>query len=1069
MKYFYSDNQEFIIENYDQEKAFSSFLPGVAGVMGIPLWAFYANRGQGITSFGVEDKANSIMEFFPANGGYQYVHSTGFRTFIKEVGIETEVYEPFISHPKDLVKRFMGIHRAYFFVEEVNETKGLRVKATYYILPNSPIGGLVRYVEIENLNDNERQLEVVDGMPALLPYGVTTAGYKEVGNLLRSWMEVYHQDSEVLYYKLRASTEDSEEVTAIDRGNYFVAAADSKVIQIADNQLIFGFDKGLVYPEHFANVGFAGIVNAPQVTANKVPCAFALTTMSFTGKEKKAIALCIGHALEWQTAHDFFIGEDVHQRKDLVFYLEKLGESIAIIDEISSPLATVTSQKLVDAYFEQSYLDNILRGGQPLLFGDQESPHVYHVFSRKHGDPERDYNFFSLSAEYYSQGNGNFRDVNQNRRNDILFEPKIGSSNIKTFGSLIQLDGYNPLSVAGSLFELKKETDIESLISAIFSADKTDRLVAFSECFNQLLKKKLTPGLLAKFYEDNKVDLKVGVLVFVNEVLKNCELKIQAAFGEGYWSDHFTYTYDLIETYSKIYPDKMKALLVEDRSYTIFKSPATVRKVSEKIGLTKEGKVRQYGMIDHYHQGQARQNFEGFEVDKHGEVIKTSLLDKLLILVFNKFLLLDQGGMGIEMEGGKPGWNDAMNGLPGLIGSGLSETIELKRIIEFLLTQLESQDKSYLLAETVELHRELELLIALFNEKQDFTPEQDFSFWQKRCQVRESYRERIYENPNFDATPLGHGRILHVLEPMLGYIDKGIRKAEILNQGVIPTYLSYEVVEHKEALEAKKTPYGLKQISMTKVKPRPLPIFLEAPARLLKTLNALEASDLYEKIKTTQLRDSLNHMYKTSVDLSDESMEIGRIVAFTPGWLERESIFLHMTYKYLYGLLQAKAYDVFFEAFKENFIPFLDPSIYGRPTTENSSFIASDVNPDPFVKGQGFVSRLSGSTAETISIWQLLFVGDTWFKMEEESLVFEFKPILPFWMFNEKNEVRFKLFNQVSVIYVNETKKATYGTQSAQIKQISVDGMPIEGTYLKGELAYQLRNKEIKEIKVIFS
>ncbi len=43
----------FIIENYDRVPAFSSFLPGLAGVKGIPLWAFYTNRGQGINSFGV--------------------------------------------------------------------------------------------------------------------------------------------------------------------------------------------------------------------------------------------------------------------------------------------------------------------------------------------------------------------------------------------------------------------------------------------------------------------------------------------------------------------------------------------------------------------------------------------------------------------------------------------------------------------------------------------------------------------------------------------------------------------------------------------------------------------------------------------------------------------------------------------------------------------------------------------------------------------------------------------------------------------------------------------------------
>ncbi|WP_343089406.1 hypothetical protein, partial [Methanocalculus natronophilus] len=36
------------------------------------------------------------------------------------------------------------------------------------------------------------------------------------------------------------------------------------------------------------------------------------------------------------------------------------------------------------------------------------------------------------------------------------------------------------------------------------------------------------------------------------------------------------------------------------------------------------------------------------------------------------------------MEADKPGWNDAMNGVPGLHGSGVSETIELLRIVEFL-------------------------------------------------------------------------------------------------------------------------------------------------------------------------------------------------------------------------------------------------------------------------------------------------------------------------------------------------------------------------------------------------
>lgn len=68
---------------------------------------------------------------------------------------------------------------------------------------------------------------------------------------------------------------------------------------------------------------------------------------------------------------------------------------------------------------------------------------IIHLFSRKHGDPERDYNFFSIAAEYYSQGNGNFRDVSQNRRNDVFFNKEVGDFNVKTFFSLVQADGYN--------------------------------------------------------------------------------------------------------------------------------------------------------------------------------------------------------------------------------------------------------------------------------------------------------------------------------------------------------------------------------------------------------------------------------------------------------------------------------------------------------------------------------------------------------------------------------------------------------------------------------------------------
>ena len=67
------------------------------------------------------------------------------------------------------------------------------------------------------------------------------------------------------------------------------------------------------------------------------------------------------------------------------------------------------------------------------MFGSDKCPIVYHIDLRKHGDLERDYNAFVQAAEFYSQGNGKDRDVNQNRRCDVLLEPRMGDYDVIAF------------------------------------------------------------------------------------------------------------------------------------------------------------------------------------------------------------------------------------------------------------------------------------------------------------------------------------------------------------------------------------------------------------------------------------------------------------------------------------------------------------------------------------------------------------------------------------------------------------------------------------------------------------
>ena len=48
-------NGRYTLTNYGMMEPFCSFLPGVAGETGVPMWCYYVNRGQCISSFVIEE------------------------------------------------------------------------------------------------------------------------------------------------------------------------------------------------------------------------------------------------------------------------------------------------------------------------------------------------------------------------------------------------------------------------------------------------------------------------------------------------------------------------------------------------------------------------------------------------------------------------------------------------------------------------------------------------------------------------------------------------------------------------------------------------------------------------------------------------------------------------------------------------------------------------------------------------------------------------------------------------------------------------------------------------------
>lgn len=1066
------EQNAFIIEQFDRAKPFSSFLPGLAGLKGIPMWTFYVNRGQAVCSFGIRDKNSPIMEFSPASITYQSVAMKGFRTFIKSAGKEG-VYEPFQSaFPVPGAKRSMRILPNELTIAEVNEGQGLELKVTYFQIPHDDYAALVRKVEVTNISGSPLQLEILDGLPEILPYGVENAGYKEIGNLLRSWMEVGNLDRGIPYYRVRSSTHDEAEVSEVQSGHFYLSFGDDGRLLpvIADFEVIFGDNTSLAYPDRFAREPLAELTARNQYCTNKVPCGFSGLAAELAPGQSQSIYTLIGHIDGVER-----LNAKTSQIASPAYIARKYSEAGELTAALTGDIATKTALPLFDAYCRQSYLDNFLRGGYPFVFENGREGFVIHLYSRKHGDLERDYNFFSIAPEYYSQGNGNFRDANQNRRSDIYFNPRVGTFNIRTFFSLIQADGYNPLGMEGTSFRVPagRAEELSAYLDSA-AADHREELAAL--CLG-----KFTPGKIISFVNGRGIALNVDESSLLAGILSLAEQHIEASFGEGYWTDHWTYNMDLIDSYLDIYPDRKEQLLFEEREYTFFDSPVRVLPRSEKYVLS-AGRVRQYGSVVHDEEKLAKFGLTLKDTNwlrtSHGtgEIYRTNLFVKLLSLGLNKFATLDPFGMGVEMEANKPGWNDAMNGLPGLFGSGMSETFELKRLLRFIeaaCSEAGAEQREVLVPEEIAdfLGEVGRLLAAHLNGAVE-----PFDYWDQAASARERYRAAIRFGISGAESNIRLTELRALIGQMLEKIERGIRQAVRLGEGLTPTYFTFEAVEYEPVLDEQGNPeisgYGLPKARVKKFDVRPLPHFLEGPARWLKTVEDLsEAKQAYEKIRRSDLFDERLGMYKTSVSLAGESPEIGRIRAFTPGWLERESVFLHMSYKYLLALLKSGLTEQFFAELRTSLIPFLDPAVYSRSTLENSSFIATSANPDPATHGRGYVARLSGSTAEFLSMWVTMLAGKQVFRMHDGELQLAFNPLLPGWLFDERGEVSFRFLGMVEVTYRNPQKKHTYGSDPAVVRRLAVlkqDGTEVEinGPVISGQLAEDVRSGRVRRIEI---
>ncbi len=1079
-----TDDGMFIVENYNWEASFSNFLPGIAGTFGIPMWIYYISRNQCIISAGIRDKNHPIMEFRSYNKALSAVGTQGFRTFMKIDG--GRVREPFRKTEAEEKKQSMKVSSSELEIQEHDAGSGITTRVLYFMLVNAPFAGMVRKVTFINSGEKRKKLEFIDGLPRILPYGVDLHGVNTIARHIEGMMEAALVDGAPLF-RLKQTPADIEKVSKIEGGNFYLTPAAREYI--VDPVVLFGEAEIYDFPWNFKNKSISRLLQETQIRQNRTPCAFSTGETELAPGEEYSFYSVIGYAED-----DAVFRKIRDAISETNYFDKKRKENSALIENIKKYCSTSSADYRLDRFCEQNFLDNVIRGGMPEIFEAASGSSAIYLYSRQNGDLERDYHFFVLEPTYYSQGTGHYRSVNQNRRCDAWFFPEIEDKNIHTFMNLIQLDSYNPLEITRTTYSLKNKEELDKW-TARNSFNKKDK----KKFKSFLLNESFTPGQIALMLEKMGAGSFKTIEKTARELISLSEENECGAEHEGFWIDHWFYNLDLIENYLMIYPDRLQELLIANNHYYFYDNPDVVLPRSEKYALH-ENYVYQYDavrrnplktrMITSRPQNPNRVRTDYGE----GEVYYTNLLVKLLCVITNRMATLDPAGTGIEMEAGKPGWNDSMNGLPGILGSSLCETLEMQRAIRFLAQACEklASSKIKIFNELYEFMTELEKCIdvRINSDRND----KKFKYWDDSHTIKEKYREKTKYGIAGQEQEVSALKIKTFLDACLALITEMYEpenKNKIFNQKGIPyTYFINKVVKfdylYDENGQKKRHESGAPLVRPLEFEQSQLPLFLEGPVHMLKVHPDLNGM-IYEGIRKSDIFDEKLKMYKVCESLETAPFEIGRVKAWGPGWIENESVYTHMEYKYLLELLKSGLYDEFYRDIKTALTPFMTPRIYRRSIFENVSFIVSGAFPDEKLHGQGFQPRLSGVTGEMVNIWILMTAGRQPFFVKNGQLGFTLNPILPSWLFTTENReinqdgqrielpsnsFAFRLFGKTDVIYINPLRKNTYEKNKAEIVEYELeyhDGekRKVNEKVIASPVSLHIREGKLKRIKAI--
>lgn len=717
-----NEDTYFKIENYSQMNPF--FMTVVSDV---DLWMFISSTG-GLTC-GRKNAESSLFPYDTDDKIHDSIETTGSHTIlIVNKDEKNFLWKPFSLHNSDVYKITRNLYKNTIgnkiMFEEINHD--LEVSYTY-TWKSSDSFGFIKESRMVNLGEKEVEIRVLDGIRNILPYGVNTLlqttkstlvdGYKRCELVEKAGLGIYTlssiltdkaEPSESLKattvwskglenpsyllseQQIKAFSQNEEIQTEVDikgrRGSYYVVdsihlkGSESKNWYIVAelNQSASKVEK--LIKEVMKDQCILEVIEADVSKGeyNLKKLVFDADGFQCTANEKAGYRHFSNTLYNIMRGGIYADGYEI-DRDDFKAFVGNWNKEVYTkqLDFMSQLPETINYNELIALAAELNCKDF-----ERLVF-----EYLPLTYSRRHGDPSRPWNKFSIEIAKEDGSKdlkfeGNWRDIFQNWEALSISYPAYTESIIAKFVNASTADGYNPYRIT------KDGIDWE----------------------------KLDP-------EDPWSNI-------------------------GYWGDHqIIYFLKLMELSKSYHPEKLQDLLHKD-IFVYANVPYRIKGFDALVDDPRNSIVYDEESEQRIQNKTASLGSDGKLVCNKDGIYKVNLMEKLLVTLLAKFSNYVPGG-GIWMNTQRPEWNDANNALVGN-GLSMVTLYYLHRFQAFM-GQIVKEMKEDSIEVSVEVLQMFHDTIAVLMDSKQYlgnkmSDDTRFTIVKALGKIGETYRKSIYDN-----------------------------------------------------------------------------------------------------------------------------------------------------------------------------------------------------------------------------------------------------------------------------------------------------------------------------------